>query len=164
MIAGAFCVIKLPDSIPSLLLYDEVILKWKEYQQLKIGDKEACGVLIGGYDTNKPLYIVSDITTPLPEDIRSRTSFRMLDKGHQKAVDSAFENSGGKKIYLGTWHTHPEAHPEPSSVDIDDWKKCMKRNEGRNLFFVIVGKESFRIFVYSEVESGFNLLMTRSIK
>ncbi|WP_300179632.1 Mov34/MPN/PAD-1 family protein [uncultured Aliivibrio sp.] len=155
---------KLPDSIPSLLLYDEVILKLKEYQQLNRDDKEACGVLIGGYDTNKSLYIISDITTPLPEDIRSRTSFKMLDKGHQKAVDSAFGNSGGKKIYLGTWHTHPEAHPEPSSVDIDDWKKCMKRNEGRNLFFVIVGKESFRIFVYSEVESGFNLLMTRSIK
>ena len=40
----------------------------------------------------------------------------------------------------------------------------MKRNEGRKLFFVIVGQESFRLFVYSEVESGFNLLMTRSIK
>ncbi|CAH7103044.1 Prok-JAB domain-containing protein [Vibrio chagasii] len=164
MIAGAFCVTKLPDSIPPLILYDGIIKKWKENQQLKKDDKEACGVLIGGYDTNKSLYIVSDITTPLPEDIRSRTSFRMLDKGHQKAVDSAFENSGGKKIYLGTWHTHPEAHPEPSSVDIDDWNKCMKRNEGRKLFFVIVGKESFRIFVYSDVESGFNLLMTRSIK
>lgn len=40
----------------------------------------------------------------------------------------------------------------------------MKRNEGRKLFFVVAGKGSFRIFVYSEVESGFNLLTTRSIK
>lgn len=140
-----------------------VLAKWVNYQQLGPNDKEACGVLIGGYEIDEDCYVISDITTPLPNDVRSRASFRMQDKGHQEAVDRAFEISGGKQIYLGTWHTHPEATPQPSVTDLEDWKKCIVRNKERCLFFVIIGTGKFRVYSYSNENSEFVMLMTRSV-
>lgn len=154
---------ELSRKIKTIDIDDDVISILTSFCQRSASDKEACGVLIGGYDKKSGVYIISEVTTPLAYDIRSRTSFKMLDMGHQTAVDKAFKDSEGRHIYLGTWHSHPEAHPSPSLTDIEDWKKCLLRNKGRNLFFVIVGLESLRVFEYSMEKAEFVLMMVRSV-
>lgn len=134
----------------TLSICDNILSRWASHRQLSLVTTEACGVLIGGYDVERDHFIIHDVTVPLPGDVRSHSFFTMKDKGHQEAVNDAFEASEGKHIYLGTWHTHPERCPTPSSVDIRDWNACIKRNEGRQLFFVIVGTEEVRVFVQSD--------------
>ena len=58
-----------------------------------------------------------------------------------------FACSGGRAIYLGTWHTHPESVPTPSGIDRSDWAACQRANRGRPLAFVLVGTGKVRVFV-----------------
>lgn len=48
--------------------------------------------------------------------------------------------------YLGSWRTHPEFDPTPSSVDRIDWAQAVSqdRYEGDCLFFLIVGTKKIR--------------------
>ncbi|MGL4927146.1 MAG: Mov34/MPN/PAD-1 family protein [Plesiomonas shigelloides] len=128
-----------------------VLYTWRNHRQESSASSEACGVLIGGFNPLQGVYQIVDITLPLSGDVRRYSSFVLQDAGHQRSVDSAFEASAGKHVYLGTWHTHPEPCPSPSDIDTRDWRACMARNPGRQLFFVIVGTESTRVFVASEV-------------
>lgn len=50
--------------------------------------------------------------------------------------------------YLGEWHTHPEASPNPSVFDILGWKRLLKvtRFDGICLYFVIVGTEQLKVW------------------
>ena len=106
----------------------QVINIWRKFRQSSTINKEACGVLIGGFDQFKKIIIVDDCTLPMKGDLRKRFSFFLRDKGHQFTVDKAFNKSQGKSFYLGTWHTHPEKNPTPSHIDLTDWKSCIVRN------------------------------------
>lgn len=147
-----------------LTIRDEVLKKWSSHRQFAPVTTEACGVLIGGYDTESDSYLIEKVTTPLPMDVRRRSFFTMQDKGHQQAVDAEYKASGGKHIYLGTWHTHPESRPNPSSVDIKDWRACIKRNNGRKLFFVIVGTAEVRVFTQENNQFKSILSVERTTK
>lgn len=108
---------------------------------------ETFGVLIGTTSVDKKERWVDFATLPMSGDSQSRYHFSLRDPGHQRRVDEAFACSGGSQIYLGTWHTHPEIIPQPSSVDKEDWRQCMKRNKRRPLLFVIQGTEKIAVFV-----------------
>lgn len=120
---------------------------WKGHRQIKENHLERFGVIIGSRSVEHEEYWVDMVTTPFPNDRATRRSFALRDNKHQLSVDQAFKHSGGTSIYLGTWHTHPEAIPEPSIIDMKDWLSCIKRNSGRQLFFVIVGNKDVRVFV-----------------
>lgn len=49
-----------------------------------------------------------------------------------------WHQSGGLVDYLGEWHTHPQALPTPSSVDIREWHVLLKKYSGP-LVFVVLG-------------------------
>lgn len=121
--------------------------EWKSHRQLRPRSLESFGVMIGTQTENVGEYWIEEVTTPYSNDTATRSSFRLRDKRHQKAVDRAFESSNGSSIYIGTWHTHPEGIPTPSSVDKTDWLACIRRNPGRKIFFAIVGTREVRIFV-----------------
>jgi [CysO sulfur-carrier protein]-S-L-cysteine hydrolase len=126
--------------------------KWKEKRQTGGKDHESFGVLIGSCSLELKEFWVESITSPYQNDKSSRRSFHLKDKKHQKSVDLAFDSANGELIYLGTWHTHPEKHPTPSAIDLDDWHSCIKRNPGRQLFFVIVGTEEIYTFSHGDNE------------
>ncbi len=146
--------------VPRIEISSEVLDVWLSYRQLDPDTNEACGVLIGGFDTTNKCYFFEKVTQPMLKDKRSRTFFKLEDKGHQLVVNDEFNQSNGKSVYLGTWHTHPQRVPVPSEVDYQDWDACIKRNKGRQLFFVIVGTELVKI--YAEYGNDFIEISTIS--
>lgn len=116
-------------------------------RQVHMNSPESFGILIGTRDTIAQSYKIKRITTPGKKDVQSRHHFVLQDPQHQKTANQAFHNSGGYLGYLGTWHTHPEAIPSPSAIDIKDWLMCIERNPDRQLFFVIVGICGVNVYV-----------------
>ncbi|MEW8051546.1 MAG: Mov34/MPN/PAD-1 family protein [Candidatus Thiodiazotropha sp.] len=142
----------------SLRIPIDVHNEWEECRQAELLDPERFGIIIGSRTVGEQEYWVESITTPYSGDQATRYSFKLQDRSHQNSVDVAFELSGGTSIYLGTWHTHPELVPTPSSIDKKDWVACIRRNPGRQLFFVIVGLGEVRVFVQGWWCLGFTQL------
>lgn len=125
-----------------------VLQIWKDEAQLKRNDPERFGVLIGSRTEGTEEHWIEEVTKQFSGDRATRHSFLMQDKRHQRVVDQAFQHSKGMLGYVGTWHTHPEPIPKPSAVDLKDWRACVKRNPGRQLFFVIVGMEQICVYIF----------------
>lgn len=121
---------------------------WLKFRQINHYDTEACGALIGTKDFASNHYYIESVTVPMSKDIRTKYSFTMKDPRHQQIVDKAYLDSSGTSIYLGTWHSHPQAIPIPSHIDYEDWQRCLKRNPDRNLFFIIIGLEQIKIAIH----------------
>lgn len=124
---------------------------WQNGRQVYPNMPESFGVIIGSCEAAGACKI-ERVTIPGKRDIQSRSHFVLQDPCHQKAVDQAFRQSSGYLGYLGTWHTHPEAIPTPSTVDIKDWLACCKRNPDRQLYFVIVGIKNTHIYVKHDTQ------------
>ena len=129
----------------------DVLEIWDSHRQLEPGVPEACGVIIGSTSPDWRELWVESVSTPQPGDKRTRHGFVLQDPHHQRLVDDAFEASGGTSIYLGTWHTHPEASPTPSRIDRSDWVACLGRNSGRALVFAIVGTKDTHLYCRGRV-------------
>lgn len=119
---------------------------WLKHRQLARRDTEQFGVLIGSRIEGESKIWIDKCTTPKRKDISQRTRFVMKDPFHQKTIDEAFAESNGELGYIGTWHTHPQDKPVPSSVDLKDWVHCTLRNPDRQLVFVIVGIKQVNIY------------------
>lgn len=130
-----------------LYVHDAVIDILDKSRQLSPGSVEKFGILIGTKSAERDAYWVESVTTPAREDHSTRVSFTMQSSYHQEQLNAHFSNSNGKQIYLGTWHTHPEASPTPSCIDRRDWRQCERRNRGRQLFFIIVGTRDLSVFI-----------------
>lgn len=139
----------------SLRIPWSVLQAWEECRQVETPDPERFGVIIGARTEGEKEHWIESITKPYACDQATRSSFRLQDQNHQNSVDTAFKQSSGTSIYLGTWHTHPELAPTPSSIDKNDWVSCIRRNTGRQLFFVIVGLGEIRVFVRGRWGLGF---------
>ncbi len=126
---------------------EEVSCVWHTHRQIKPGAVESFGVLMGTTSVDRREIWIEAVTTPMSLDRRSRYSFALRDPGHQRAVCEKFASTDNRTIYLGTWHTHLEPVPEPSDIDRNDWKKCLRANRGRPLAFVVVGTQEVRVFV-----------------
>ena len=125
---------------------------WDDHRQLEADATESFGILIGSCKKHADSCQIELITTPSTYDVRSRSHFFLKDPFHQQAANQAFHGSEGCLGYWGTWHTHPEADPSPSIVDIEDWLACIKRNPDRKLYFVIVGTKKTQCFARMEDE------------
>ena len=118
------------------------LLAMAAYRQFAPLSAEAGGVLIGRLIVGSQDLVVDSITTPQARDRRSRFRIDRLDPEHQRLVNEAFNQTGG--TYLGEWHTHPEAHPTPSCIDLKNWRHKVKVDKyyGTGLVFLILGTES----------------------
>lgn len=109
----------------TVLIADGVMEIFNRCKQDSPRKPEQGGILLGQVVDNR-IYIMR-VSTPTAMDKMSRSSF-VRDRGAaQVIVNHEFENSNGKTIYLGEWHTHPEDTPSPSSVDIEMIKNQRKR-------------------------------------
>jgi integrative and conjugative element protein (TIGR02256 family) len=119
-----------------ILLDQNVLDRIERYRQISPGYPEAGGLLIG-YRRGHHLEIV-DATVPFPKDRRKRTFFDRRDAGHKRYILRRWAQSGKTMDYLGEWHTHPEALPRPSHLDISEWKSVLRRAR-TPMAFVILG-------------------------
>ena len=121
------------------------------YRQISSSAAEAGGVLIGYENASTGNFTVSGATEPQVADFRSRMSL-FLGKQHKELIEKLDPPYG----YIGTWHTHPANTPSPSSVDLRDWKKCIKQNRNSTsaLIFIIAGTEFYRIWLYDSTSSS----------
>lgn len=108
---------------------------------------EAGGVLLGRHLMDSNDLVVDEVTAPQSTDRRTRFSFFRSHR-HEVLARSRWTDELNTMAYLGLWHTHPEAHPTPSGVDLRDWEQAVAKDtfEGERLFFPIVGTESIRVW------------------
>ncbi len=76
---------------------------------------ETGGVLIGTYNKNHDHASVLEVTGPPPDSKRGPTTFERGTQGVAAYLGKLFREK--KYYYLGEWHFHPNAAPDPSSVD-----------------------------------------------
>jgi integrative and conjugative element protein (TIGR02256 family) len=112
-----------------------------KFQQNKTSDVEACGILIGNHSLDRKQIKVKFATAPQAGDTRGKHHFKINTPVHQEILNRQFKLSNNEDIYLGTWHTHPEKIPEPSLIDVQDWKKQYHTNKHlfNKMIFAIVG-------------------------
>lgn len=126
-----------------LLVEDSVQKKWDEHRQKYSDTPEACGILMASIDSDTSRIWLEKATVPKKSDNRTRFTFKISGKNHQKELDLEAKNSGGKIRLLGTWHTHPEDDPSPSQADFRGWERQQEANpQFREFCFVIVGLKS----------------------
>ena len=129
-----------PDGIRLVMVHRHVIDTIASRAERRHSTLEAGGILLGAYRGDH-IEILS-CTEPMKADFRTRVLFDRKDPGHQAAAMSAWRESGGTDTFVGEWHTHPEAVPRPSWLDMTTWRCQMKRVE-LPLVFAIGGWSGF---------------------
>lgn len=120
-----------------ILIEVEVLNLVESYRQHTSTSTEAGGILIGEY-RGSDIRIVTG-TIPSEFDRRSRVRFHRESPHHQFIAMETWKQSKGLCSYLGDWHTHPEDHPIPSSLDISEWKVKLPN---RRMAVAIFGRKS----------------------
>lgn len=124
------------------------LMRMLSYQQDDKHSPESGGLLAGRYLLDCDDIVVDAVTVPMEGDIQERHFFQKDTNNHQISLKQMWELSKGTCNYIGEWHTHPEPIPTPSSHDLDQWKKVMKKTvlDHTSIFFVIVGTQSIRVW------------------
>lgn len=151
-------------SIPGagrLTLTDAVLKTMWGFAQHQRRDKEAGGMLIGHHPLASEDIILDRLTTPQTGDRRSRCRFHRDQAAHQKLLDREWSLSGGKRTYLGEWHTHPDDDPQPSSLDLTSWRAAVRDTgfHGPGLLFIIVGRRRTRCWYGTKAQDTFPLVL-----
>jgi integrative and conjugative element protein (TIGR02256 family) len=135
-----------------LIFTEKALEQLRAHEQRSRWRAEAGGVLLGRHLLDSHDLVVDEVTVPQRSDRRMRFSF-FRSKRHNLLAYRKWEASDGHTAYLGLWHTHPEADPEPSQVDRRDWEQAVARDsfEGDRLFFPIVGIGRIRVWSKSRI-------------
>jgi integrative and conjugative element protein (TIGR02256 family) len=134
------------------------------HRQFAPKSKEAGGVLLGRHLLDCNDIVVDELTQPMRSDRRSWAGFFRSLAHHTRSL-RRWRESGGTCAYLGSWHTHPEAVPIPSTTDLEDWRHALARDhyEGHSLFFVIVGTQRIRAWQGSRTGTIEELVMAKEV-
>lgn len=132
-----------------------------EYIQKDFFSKEAGGILIGKENKSNENIIINNITVPMPKDERKHNRFIRKDRGHIRLFENLYKESDETLRYIGEWHTHSEAIPDFSCIDLKNWKKiCKASNVYDNYYHIIVGYEAIRIW---EINNTFQVRLINTI-
>lgn len=110
------------------------------YRQNDSRKPEAGGILLG-YRRGSHLHVL-EATPPLRGDRCLRHHFNRSAMPHQTIAMARWHRSGGTVDYLGEWHTHPEAHPHPSVIDLAAWREIHAARHEPMLFVIAGDTES----------------------
>lgn len=118
------------------------------YRQVGVSWPEAGGILLGRYILDSEAVVVDEVSEPMHGDRRSRFSFFRHQDAHQRLIARRWRDSAGTCHYLGEWHTHPEVCPNPSAVDLAEWRRRLTEDcfAADFLLFVIVGTYRVRMW------------------
>jgi integrative and conjugative element protein (TIGR02256 family) len=128
-----------PNSKRLILIHPAALEVINKFRQVNHVDEEAGGVLIG--KRRGEHFEITAATQPQALDTRSKYHFFRSPTGHQTTVSYHWKKSDGEENYIGEWHTHPENHPTPSSIDLKEWKRISQTNNNP-LIVIIQGIQS----------------------
>ena len=126
----------LTDSSPVILIAHDVLERITADAASFAGRKERGGILIGL--RRGPHIEIRDATLPMRWDFSTFISFRRSPRGHQSVALRRWRESSHTLDWVGEWHSHPEKHPRPSSIDLRSWRAAVE-GRGAPMVFVIVG-------------------------
>lgn len=131
---------KVVDILPEVF---EEIAKWTQKENT---DCESGGYILGYKHQSTGNISLEFVTKPQSGDICSRCRFILKDIKHKLIIKNASVN---KSYYMGLWHTHPQIIPNPSMIDIADWKDTLLKDKSscEYIFFFIAGIEFMRVWV-----------------
>lgn len=131
-----------------IVLAEEVLRQLYHHRQISDAAPETGGVLLGKLLLRDGAGVVEALTRPGRGDRQARFGFFRSERHHWEA-QSYWRTTAQTGAYLGLWHSHPEAVPTPSSVDLTDWKRALQHDvfPGQGLLFAIVGTEAVGLWV-----------------
>jgi integrative and conjugative element protein (TIGR02256 family) len=120
---------------------------------IKSGKNETGGILVGKYNSTTTcahILVVKDAPT---DSVRGPFTFVRGVRGLQRWLDQLWRNKQG--YYLGEWHFHPFAAPNPSSTDVKQME-ALAQDGGHHCpepILLILGGDpqvswSIRVFVF----------------
>lgn len=120
-----------------IALQASVLLKFQKSRQRRWWQPESGGQLFARISGAR--IVVEEATGPRRTDRRTRTSYIPDRAAEQREIDS---RSPKGLHYVGDWHTHPEALPRPSSIDISSIAESVQASTHRlnGFLLVIVGE------------------------
>ncbi|WP_410511763.1 Mov34/MPN/PAD-1 family protein [Paenibacillus sp. BR2-3] len=135
-----------------VIINEEVLRIFESYRQVRKDQHESGGILLGRVYMDR--IVIEHVSEPSETDRSGRCFFERDVKTAQQIVDKNWEESGGQIIYLGEWHTHPEAVPHPSLTDRKLISSMIRdsRMEIDFLFIVIIGWIDF--YFAAQIKSG----------
>lgn len=118
-------------------------------------NRETGGILIGQYQDNHSLASIKFITGPPKDSKRTRFNFERGKAGLQKLLDDNWEIGN---YYLGEWHFHPGASPNPSRQDIkqmNEIARSQRYNCPEPILLIIGGRPSdYSVAIFISNEGG----------
>ncbi|WP_211960895.1 Mov34/MPN/PAD-1 family protein [Cupriavidus plantarum] len=121
-----------------ILIEAEVLERLFQFRQVDLNSPESGGILMG-YRRQHHLHIVA-ISSPQPGDKQQRFRFHRQAESHQRIALRHWRAQKQTMDYLGEWHTHPEARPSPSSIDMGEWRRLCA-SKAVPMVFLIVGNQ-----------------------
>lgn len=121
-----------------LLFTSEVLKHFQAHAQTTILRPESGGQLFGRISQGS--VDICAITGPYKLDLLSRYLFVPNRKKQQKDIEEKFRVG---LHYVGDWHTHPQAVPEPSGTDMSSMSDCFvkSRHELESFIMAVVGTD-----------------------
>ncbi|TAJ36861.1 MAG: hypothetical protein EPO55_20260 [Reyranella sp.] len=118
----------------------EVVARFRMHRQHRLWRKEAGGQLFATM-TGKVVDI-REATGPRPSDRRSLFGYVPHRAAEQAEIKARYARG---LHFIGDWHTHRQAMPEPSSTDLHSMQDMFKRSDHDTPGFilVVVGTELF---------------------
>lgn len=135
---------KVPGGNQLVYLQQQPLEVFGRYIQDGADSKEAGGILLG-HVRGDHLEII-EATEPSTWDRRFRYLFERMTFFHHRLAMKRWSDSQGLIRYVGEWHTHPQDHPIPSSIDLHEWQiLAADRRDERPLLALIVGCQGLHV-------------------
>ena len=122
---------------------------------------ETGGIIIGSYDEQGTTATVIRVKGPSADSRREHARFRRGTLGLQPLLERLWEC---KEHYLGEWHFHPGAWPNPSSDDIRQMESIAEDRDAccpEPLLIVVGRNRSVTVHVFPRGETAIQLLPHR---
>jgi integrative and conjugative element protein (TIGR02256 family) len=121
-----------------LRIESQALATIERFRQVGSSSPEAGGMLLANIEPG--LVRVVCATEPAQRDKRGRFSFMPALGPQQRTIDRQFKSG---LHFIGEWHTHPEACPRPSSVDLRSMSECflLSKHQLAGLVMIILGTE-----------------------
>jgi len=141
----------LGDSGESVVITDVVLQHFLRYQQLRSNQTEAGGQLFGRI--HDQTIMIEEATGPRRSDKRTRYSYIPDRRAEQREIDDRFSDG---LHFLGDWHTHPEPIPNPSGIDLNNMRECVKKSRRAvsGFLLIIVGSDSLPRALHASLHDG----------